>query len=64
LDILADTEVACALLDERVLSRLGYILMSRIEEVNTLAGFLEAAPAFPCGNGAGAAFFPDFGGYH
>jgi hypothetical protein len=30
----------------------------------TFAGFFEVLPAFPAGKGAGAAFFPCFGGCH
>lgn len=34
------------------------------EDVHTFGAFLDPAPALDWGNGAGAAFFPDFGGYH
>ena len=65
LDGLTDTEVAGALLDEGVLVKKfsTYKLMMEVECKHTLACFLDP-PAFPCGNGAAAAFFPVFGGYH
>lgn len=65
LDVLADTIVAWAALDERVLSSIS-ISVSRGEgkSEHTLACFL-LTPALVAGNGAGAAFFPPaFGGYH
>ena len=33
------------------------------EQPHTFDDFLEL-PAFPCGKGAGAVFFPDLGGCH
>jgi hypothetical protein len=63
LDVLTDTEVARPLLDQRVLP----ILMLDIVEARWAARLLTLAaffPAFAWGKGAGAAFFPDFGGYH
>ena len=63
LDILSDTIVAGALLNERVLSSLASMMdEERIER--TFGAFLAPAPALDWGNGAAAAFFPDFGGYH
>jgi hypothetical protein len=64
LDVLADTEVAWPLLDQRVLR--GVVSMSKVIVgvsgffLLTLGAFL---PALDWGKGAGAAFFPDLG-YH
>jgi hypothetical protein len=60
LDVLADTEVARALLKERVLCALEAGERAARTGIRTLACFLEPV-ALPCGKGAGAAFFP-FGG--
>lgn len=63
LDVLADTEVAGTLLDERVLKRLSVQSHGwRGSMSHTLAAFLEDFAALPPGKGAGAAFFP-FGAY-
>jgi hypothetical protein len=58
LDILADTEVLGALLNERVLASLEFAeTIGWDGEIRTLGAFL-LPPALPWGKGAGAAFFP------
>jgi hypothetical protein len=65
LDVLTDAKVTAALLDEGVLGLVSTDTLSRIFEIrHTLGPFLDPAPALDAGNGAGAAFFPDLGGYH
>lgn len=66
LDVLTDTEVTGTLLDERVLIliSIGIVIKEKGSTSRTLAAFFDPAPALDWGNGAGAAFFPDFGGCH
>lgn len=64
LDVLTDAIVAGTLLDERVLKMLVSAYNITVRVSRTFGAFLDPAPAFDWGNGAGAAFFPDFGGYH
>ena len=63
LDILADAEVARALLEERVLGSLAItpLLDSNEKRLHTLFDFL--LPPLPAGKGAAAVLFP-FGGCH
>ena len=56
LDVLADTEVLGALLEERVLPLIRACETTAQVFQRTLAAFL--LPAFPWGKGAGAVFFP------
>jgi hypothetical protein len=52
------------LLDEGVLDHISIGLIDTSGSELTLGPFLDPAPAFDWGNGAGAAFFPALGGYH
>jgi len=64
LDILADTEVSGALLDERVLIHGEQACAASHGRRRSLTFGVFFEPAFPCGKGAGATFLPAFGGCH